>query len=131
MKDFDTWNKKKREIEGRDKAPHFHQREVWWCSLGVNIGQEQDGKGNLYERPVLILFKFSKFAALIVPMSSKVKSGIYYFKYKQHDSWFVFILSQVRFVSSKRLNKLLYKVSGKDFLEIIQAITAMFDALDQ
>ncbi|PJF32835.1 MAG: hypothetical protein CUN57_03820, partial [Phototrophicales bacterium] len=60
QKDFDNWNVKKKSIHTDDKAPFCHEREVWWCSLGVNVGFEQDGTGKNYDRPVVILRSFNK-----------------------------------------------------------------------
>lgn len=58
MKDFDTWSKEKKtlEQEGHDSLV-FHEREIWWCSIGINVGDEQDGKNERFERPVLVLKK--------------------------------------------------------------------------
>jgi hypothetical protein len=37
-KDFDKWNNKKKEINNQDFFDlFFHEREIWWCSLGLNI----------------------------------------------------------------------------------------------
>ncbi|MFA5871014.1 MAG: hypothetical protein WC842_03995 [Candidatus Paceibacterota bacterium] len=54
-KDFDSWNIQKKKINTREKVIFCNIREIWWCSLGVNIGSEEDGKNELFERPVLIL----------------------------------------------------------------------------
>ncbi|MFH1170496.1 MAG: hypothetical protein V1704_02965 [Candidatus Vogelbacteria bacterium] len=42
-KDFDQWNERKKGLHNRDRVPFYHEREIWWCALGVNIGSEQDG----------------------------------------------------------------------------------------
>ena len=54
-KDFDRWNDLKKRVNDRSLQPLYHAREIWWASLGVNVGYEQDGTGASYERPVLIL----------------------------------------------------------------------------
>lgn len=59
-KDFLHWHNKKENINEKDKRAYFHEREVWWCSIGANVGYEQDGKGNDFTRPVLIIKGFSK-----------------------------------------------------------------------
>ena len=43
-KNFDTWNIKKKHVN-RGESRLYTEREIWWCSLGVNIGSEQDGSG--------------------------------------------------------------------------------------
>ena len=42
---FIEWTKLKIKLHIRsDEDVHFYEREIWWASLGVNIGFEQDGK---------------------------------------------------------------------------------------
>ena len=55
IKDFDGWHPCKKQIDQLKKRPTIRQREIWWCSIGVNVGVEQDGKNSLYERPVLVV----------------------------------------------------------------------------
>ncbi len=45
-------------------------REIWWCRLGVNVGTEQDGKGNWYVRPCIILRGFGADACLVAPLTT-------------------------------------------------------------
>ena len=44
QKDFDNWNIEKQEINQKtnDKDFWFETREIWWCSLGINV------EGNKY-----------------------------------------------------------------------------------
>jgi len=45
-KEFDKWNKLKKETHSNDEyLPLYHERQVRWCRLGVNVGFEQDGTG--------------------------------------------------------------------------------------
>lgn len=79
-KDFDTWNKRKKKLHIRAiDTLYFHERDVWWCSIGVNIGFEQDGKGETVQRPVVVLRKFNKHVLLVLPLTTKVKKHRYYF----------------------------------------------------
>ncbi len=52
QKEFDTWNIHKKEIEENIPTYFVNKREIWWCSLGVNVGGEQDGVGEFFERPM-------------------------------------------------------------------------------
>lgn len=60
-KDFDSWNKLKKRVNyafrERDRAK---EREIWWCLIGHNIGSEQDGSYERFERPVIILKRFNE-----------------------------------------------------------------------
>ena len=75
MKNFDTWNKEKKNLEniGHDTLA-FHEREIWWCSIGFNLGDEQDGKNELFERPILVLKKFNNKIAWVLPMAPNQKT---------------------------------------------------------
>ena len=49
QKHFDEWNKSKKIIHENGENKLYHTRELWWCSLGVNVGSEQDGSGEKYD----------------------------------------------------------------------------------
>ena len=76
-KDFDNWNNLKKELEN-ENTRIVHEGQIWWCSLGLNIWHEQDGKNQKYERPVLIVKKFNNSVVWTIPLSTKVKEWPYY-----------------------------------------------------
>lgn len=127
IKDFDKWNKHKKEIDTKDTDPdlYFYEREVWWCSIGVNVGFEQDGKNEFFARPVLILKKFSKDVFIGVPLSTSKKGGRYYFKFSFQDQTSNALLSQIRLWDSKRLKDKLGRVSKVVFKEIRQRVRGL------
>ncbi len=112
VKDFDTWNKEKIQIEqvSLDRLS-FHEREIWWCSMGLNIGDEEDGKNELFERPILVLRKFNKKIAWILPLSTKIKTGDFYHTIDHDGRTFSVLLSQVRLLSVKRFRRYIRKIS--------------------
>ena len=59
--DFDRWNNiKKRLAPTVSPSSPFPQRgEVWMCTLGKNLGREQDGSARDFSRPVLVVHKFN------------------------------------------------------------------------
>ena len=121
QKDFDRWNYKKKFLEDHAHAHlPFHEREIWWCSLGLNLGDEQDGKNEYFERPVLVFRKFNDRLAWVIPLTSRLKKGIYYhtLTYGGRDS--ILILSQLRLVSVKRFRRFVRKVS-LDHFDLIRA----------
>ena len=104
LKDFDGWNNKKKNIHKNGLAKLYGAREVWWCSLGINIGFEQDGTGKDNERPVLILKGFSRQVCLIVPLTTSAKKNLYHIAVGKVDEKDAFaIISQVRLIDTKRL----------------------------
>src|SRR4030095_356373 len=44
QKDFPGWHRQKEQLHAQHQTPTFQEREIWWCSVGVNIGHEMDGK---------------------------------------------------------------------------------------
>ncbi len=121
VKDFDDWNEAKKRIHKTDPKVFFHVREVWWCSLGVNIGFEQDGKSQKFSRPVVILKTYSINAALVVPLTTRGKKGTYYFDLgKVSGKNAKAVLSQVRFIDKRRLIRK-FDVINKDLFEKLQS----------
>ncbi len=118
MKNFDEWSQQKKVVEKRNPLSFVHEREIWWCSLGLNIGSEQDGKNEMFERPVLVLKRFSPSIVLVVPFTSQFKDTIYQFQFiKENVTWTV-ILSQLRLVSTKRFSRKIRKIDDILFEEI-------------
>ncbi|MDO8561603.1 MAG: type II toxin-antitoxin system PemK/MazF family toxin [bacterium] len=71
-KNFDEWNDVKKRTNAEN--PRFYTvREIWWCRFGVNIGTEQDGKGEWYVRPCVILRGFGPDACLVVPLTTSAR----------------------------------------------------------
>lgn len=71
-KDLDGWNNLKKITE--TELPRFYTvREVWWCRFGVNIGTEQDGRGEKFLRPALILRGFGSDACLVAPLTTSIR----------------------------------------------------------
>lgn len=122
QKDFDGWNSKKKELNNNIFNDYVRTKEVWWCSLGVNIGFEQDGKHEYFERPILIIRKLSRDVVIIVPLSSKVKRNPYCVNFIHNNQEFSALISQVRLISTKRLNRKIYEMDGNLFNQIREAV---------
>jgi mRNA interferase MazF len=120
-KDFDNWNFLKQKINNEKSRPYFHEREIWFCTLGENVGFEQDGRGEEYLRPVVILRKFNNDVCLIIPLTKNQKKGVHYysFSYKK-DFISTAILSQIKLIDSKRLGYKSGDISESDFSSLKQ-----------
>jgi|SRR3989339_477392 len=115
--DFNNWNTKKKELSN-GKRVYFYKGEVWFTSIGKNIGDEEDGKNSSFERPVLIVRKFNNNIFLGVPLTSnEEKEGKYYHKLISF-SGSTAILSQIRLFDAKRLLRPMGKVENKELKEI-------------
>lgn len=119
-KNFDSWNIKKKLINTISMNKYYHARDIWWCSLGVNIGFEQDGKNDNFQRPVLIIKGISKQTCLVGPITTspqKHKYRIFIGSVTGKNSSVV--LSQIKVIDTKRLiNKI--GVLNKESFEIIR-----------
>jgi mRNA interferase MazF len=124
-KPFGKWTELKRSLEELSVKHNFNEREIWWCSLGINIGYEQDGKHEMFERPVLILRKYSKDFLLIAPFTSAEKDGGYYFPVTFCGKKSRLILSQQRAVSAKRLSRKMSIVGRLMFGNIVKSIVSI------
>lgn len=124
-KDFDSWIKLKEQIDHTERRIYSKEREIWWCNLGVNIGYEQDGKGENFLRPVLIYKKHNSKIFTAIPLSTKIKENNYlYHKFSFQGKEQSAIVAQARTIDSKRLvNKMgemskgQYKGIKEKFLE--------------
>lgn len=117
IKDFDQWNTQKKAIENtEDEIFYANERSVYWCSLGVNIGWEQDGVSNRHERPVVIVKKFNSKMVWVIPLTSKQKKIKFYYNYTDPNGRKVAaVLAQLRLISTKRLIRKLYVLEEKEF----------------
>lgn len=78
-KKFDNWNEIKKNLHGEHKAVIFKERDIFWVSIGINIGYEQDGKGEIFSRPVVIVKKYNNNLFFGVPLSTTIREGSFFF----------------------------------------------------
>lgn len=123
MKNFDNWNtiKKHSEIFYEQKTKYFKKREVWLAKVGLNLGCEEDGKGEKFVRPILILKRYSRESFLGIPLSTVNKDNKYYFTFDFNNEFVSALISQIKFFDRKRLVLKIGKVKGMTFEEIRKA----------
>ena len=126
-KDFDHWNEIKKKINDREKLVFCNRREIWWCSLGLNIGVEEDGKNQLFERPVLIIKVFNDKMLRVAPLTGKVKEDKYHITINYNARVGSVILSQLKTISSKRLSRKLCRLDEEQFDKVIERLKQNLD----
>ena len=122
-KDFDGWNKEKKQLHEKLLGLFYHEREIWWCSLGVNVGYEQDGTGSNYDRPVLVVRGFSPHTFFGVALTGHKKEGkwyVYLGKIEEVDASVV--LSQARTIDTRRLVRKMETLDEKTFEKVCVAL---------
>src|SRR5579862_910695 len=119
-KDFQKWHTIKEKIDHTDWPSFFFgEREVWWSSLGANVGDEENGKGDGFRRPILIFKKFSPHLLWGIPITTKPKSGRFYAPVTLFDRQpRTAILSQMKPLDSKRLIDCIGKISIAEYKAI-------------
>jgi mRNA interferase MazF len=126
-KDYTEWMPVKAGINNRAaRPPECRTREIWICGVGENVGFEEDGKGNGFRRPVLILKKHGKDFCHVVPLSTTSKRGFFYFPFDGHTGkTSVALLSQLRAVDTSRLADKVGYISVDDFEELKERMRAV------
>ncbi len=123
QKDFDTWNTRKKFVHNELDTLPYQERDICWCSLGINVGFEEDGDGERAERPVLILRGFSRHICWAVPLTTSQKENLYYFDIGRIDNKLSSaILSQMRPIDTKRLLNRICTMDYERFIELKKAI---------
>ena len=105
-KDFDRWNKIKKAINATDEEGrlYFHEGDIWWVHLGVNVGYEIDGKSSDFSRPVIILRKYNQYSFLALPLTTNPRPNKWRVPIGSVAGRDAFaVLSQLRNIDSRRL----------------------------
>jgi len=119
IKQFKIWSGYAELLDEKEFDNFFYEREVWWCALGVNIGSEQDGARETFERPVLIIKKIRKDLALIAPLTTKVAEYPYRIKTWCTGIESQIILDQIKIISSKRLLRKMAFIKNNTYQEVL------------
>lgn len=102
-KDFDTWNVKKKNSE-LEEGRLYTTREIWWCRLGLNIGFEQDGSGEEFLRPCIIVRGFGQRVCMVVPLTKSLNKHPLRIPLGNIDGKSASaLLSQIRSIDTRRL----------------------------
>jgi mRNA interferase MazF len=121
-KDFIKWSDLKQKLDQSEKQLIFKERDIWWCSVGINIGHEENGKNEFFTRPVLVLRKFNRHLFYGVPLTTKVKDNKYYHLINFRGEDQCAMLSQLKIFESKRMRKRMGELPSKQFQEIRKKI---------
>lgn len=119
---LEIWGEQKKGFRKFSFEDSFYVREIWWAHLGENVGVEQNGKGEEFLRPVLILQKFNQHHIVIIPLTTQRSQEKFSFylnrniKFLKQDCWLIF--SQIKVLDSARLHKKMGKISVGLFTQI-------------
>ncbi len=124
IKEFEKWNRVKQSLEAEDRSITFNEKEIWWCSVGVNLGSEHDGKGESFIRPVYILRKINSRVFLGIPITSKLIHDYAHVAFYVNYDFSTAVVSQMRTFDKKRLLKKIGNTSDYLYEKIRKAAIA-------
>ena len=121
-KDFDTWNESKKKIHNERPSLFCFKREIWWCSIGLNVGSEEDGKNELFERPVLVLKVLNNEMVRIAPLTSQIKDDENHVPITYSNSIGTVKLSQIKTVSTRRFTRKISRLDSEQFEKVKEIV---------
>lgn len=126
-KDFDGWNKKKKALDAAvHQPPLVSEGEIWWASVGENIGSEIGGKSVLFSRPVVIFRKLAHGFYFVIPTTTQKNKGSWYIDIRQHGKRMVACLQQARALDHRRLSSKLGSLDDEDYSRIVKGFVALY-----
>lgn len=132
-KEFWKWHRLKERLNDAESQVEFHEREIWYCSIGINVGYEQDGRHEHFERPVLILKKFTSRIFWGVPLTTRDKRGKWDFQFEFYNQGAliqnVALVPQIRLFDSKRLRRKAGGMNEIQFLYLLKRFKGVFSGL--
>jgi len=122
LKKFLEWIGIKKQLHvAKHIPPFFREGEVWWCHIGENVGNEINGKGERFTRPIYILKKYDKYSFLALPLTTKDKIGTWFCQIVFKDKKQTVVLSQGRVLDYRRLKEKTGEVSDAEKKQIHEA----------
>lgn len=127
MKRFLQWIGLKEKLhQSKHRPPLVSEREIWWASLGENVGSEINGKSGLFSRPVVIYRKLAHGFFLVIPTTTQTKTGSWFVPFRSRDREMVACLHQVRAIDYRRLSSRMARLDEDDFDRIRAAFWRLF-----
>lgn len=124
---FDEWNLLKKKINsGLNRPSIYHEGEIWWANIGFNIGVENNGKGNFFKRPVLVIKRINKYSCFVVPISSKIKNGDFYFQFYFRNRKHTLLLNQIKVLDLSRFINRIGQIRDNNLIIVRKAILKLF-----
>lgn len=127
LKLLQGWCRLKFSLFNKESKTIFKQGDIWWCSLGMNLGEEMFGKGEKFTRPVLVFRKFTSNSFLGLPLTMQKKEGNWYVKItiRGDNRWVM--LNQARVLDKKRLTNRIDALDDSDFQKVKEKFVEFYN----
>lgn len=127
VKNFWEWIGLKEKLHAiAHKPPLVSRGDIWWVSIGENVGSEINGKSTLFSRPVIIFKKLAHGFYFIVPTTTQIREGSWYVKFRHHERDMVACLHQARVVDYRRLSTKIGTLDDEDFARIRKGFSSLY-----
>ncbi|HEX9722185.1 MAG TPA: type II toxin-antitoxin system PemK/MazF family toxin [Candidatus Paceibacterota bacterium] len=127
MKRFLEWiSLKERLHKATHQPPLVSEREIWWASVGENVGSEVNGKSQLFSRPVIIFRKLAHGFYFVIPTTTQKRTGSWYVEFRQQGKSRVACLHQARAIDHRRLSSRLGTLDTNDFSNIKEGFQQLY-----
>ena len=108
------------------RPPHVTEGDIWWVSIGENVGRELNGKSKLFSRPVLVFKKLSRETFFGLPTTTQDRVGSWYVQIYQRGVIISVILSQARVFDVKRLSTRIGRIDDSDMKKVKTGFRNLF-----
>ena len=124
---FFEWIGLKEKLHRSDHKPPFvSERDLWWASLGQNVGSEVNGKSGRFSRPVLIMRKLAHGFYLVAPTTTKQREGTWYVHVRLGNQDEYVCLNQIRTIDYRRLSSKVGQIDTDDFDRVREAFWQLY-----
>ena len=120
-KNFGGWIKVKKALHYRGKIRNVKVGEIWWSSIGENVGVEICGKGKSFIRPVVVIKKIGRYSFWAIPLTSKQHEGNWYASFEFQGNVEFAVVSQIQCMSVSRLQRKMGQLPDDDLKLIYKA----------
>ena len=127
IKHFKKWLSLKSNLDAlRFKPPFVSNGDIWWASIGENVGSEISGKSKLFSRPVIVIKKLSHGFYFVVPTTTSKRDGSWYVKIRQQEKEMRACLHQARSIDFRRLSNKLGRLDDEDIKRVKNAFLNLY-----
>lgn len=127
IKQFFEWITIKEKLHNVSANPPLvSERDIWWVSVGENIGSEINGKNKLFSRPAIIFKKLSHGLYFVIPTTTQIKEGSWFVQFKHQDKEMIACLHQARVIDYRRLSSKIGKIDTNDYARICDSFKRLY-----
>jgi len=129
MKRFLEWIGLKERLDGSTYRPPFvSEGDIWWASVGENVGSEINGKSSQFSRPVIVFKKLAHGFYFVLPTTTKDHEGTWYVPFRHHERDMSACLHQARAIDYRRLSNKLGTLDDTDLERVRSGFSALYVA---